>query len=125
MTDAESIAAAEQAIAAAHLTLDLAVIERLYHPDFILVQPDGTIEGKADVLASYARGEREWTHAEVDRLSVRVTGDTGIALGRWRARGTNRGADFDYAARFLSVWARADGAWRNIAYQSVEILADA
>jgi ketosteroid isomerase-like protein len=121
MTDAELIAANEQAIAAAHVSLDLGVIERHYHPDFVIAQPDGRIETKAEVLASYRSGERHWQRAEVDELKVRVTGDTAIALGRWRASGTNRGQPFDYAARFLSVWVRTGTAWQNLAYQSVEI----
>jgi ketosteroid isomerase-like protein len=121
MTDAGAIAAAEHALAAAHLALDLGVIERLYHPDFVIAQPDGSSETKDQVLASYRNGERRWDFAEVDQLEVRVTGDTGIAIGRWRARGTNRGQHFDYAARFLSVWVRAGDSWRNLAYQSVEI----
>jgi ketosteroid isomerase-like protein len=121
MTDAELIAANEQAIAAAHLSLDLEVIEELYHPDFIVVQPDGMIETKAEVLDSYRSGERHWDFAEVDRLHIRITGDTAVVVGRWRGRGANRGERFDYAARFLSVWTRQDGAWRNLAYQAQEI----
>jgi ketosteroid isomerase-like protein len=121
MTDAEAIEAAERAIAVAHLTLDLGIIDRLYHPDFVITQPDGGTESKEQVLASYRSGERCWDFAEVDQLEIRVAGDTGIAIGRWRARGANRGQHFDYAARFLSVWVRADTLWRNIAYQAVEI----
>jgi ketosteroid isomerase-like protein len=121
MMDAEIIEAAEHAVAAAHLTLDLGVIDDLYHPDFIISQPHGVTETKAEVLASYRSGERRWTFAAVDQLDIRVTGDTGIAIGRWRARGTNRGQHFDYAARFLSVWVRTGDGWRNLAYQSVEI----
>ena len=85
------------------------------------MQPDGTTETKAEVLASYASGQREWSFAEVDQLSVRISGDTGIVVGRWRARGANRGQAFDYAARFLSVWVRIADGWRNLAYQPVEI----
>jgi ketosteroid isomerase-like protein len=121
MSDAEMIAAAEHAIAAAHLTLDLDVVDRLYHPDFVVAQPDGTTETKAQVLASYRSGERHWDFAEVDQLEIRVTGDTGIVIGRWRAKGRNRGHLFDYAARYLSVWIRSGPSWRNLAYQSVEI----
>jgi ketosteroid isomerase-like protein len=121
MTDAEVIAANEQAIAAAHVALDLETIDRLYHPEFIVVQPDGMIETKAEVLASYGSGERRWDFAEVDRLHLRVAGDSAVVVGRWRARGVNRGETFDYAARFLSFWTRQDGTWRNLAYEAREI----
>lgn len=121
MTDAETIAANEHAIAAAHAPLDLSVIERFYHPDFVVLQPDGTIETKTDVVDSYRRGERHWDVAAVDHLEVRVSGNTGVAIGRWRARGRNRGVGFDYAARFLSVWTRTEAGWLNLAYQANEV----
>jgi ketosteroid isomerase-like protein len=118
---ADIIAAHEQAIAAAHVSLDLEAIDRLYHPAFIVVQPDGMIETKAEVLESYRSGGRHWDFAEVDRLHIRVAGNTAVAVGRWRARGINGGERFDYAARFLSVWTQEDGAWRNLAYKAEEI----
>ena len=121
MTDADEIAANERAIAAAHVTLDASVIERLYHPDFVNVAADGTIDGKDEMLALWRAGERHWDVAEVAALDVRVAGSTGVVTGRWRSRGTNRGVPFDYAARFISVWVREEGGWLNLAFQGVEI----
>ena len=119
--DAAAILAHERDIAAAHLRLDKGVIERLYHSAFRIPLPGGGIEGKADVLASWATGERHWESAAVDQLEVVVEGGTGIVTGRWRAAGSNSGQAFDYAARFLSVWVKVGGDWQNIAYQSAEI----
>ena len=121
MSDADILRANETAIADAHVALDLGVFERLYHPNFVIAQPDGSTEGKREVLASLAGGERHWDAAAVDDLEVTVVGDTGIVLGRWRAKGRYRGVDFDYSARFLSVWTHGSSGWRNLAYQSVEI----
>lgn len=121
MTDAEKIAANEHAIAAAHLSLDGAVIEKLLHPDFVNVAANGVVEGKDEVLASWRAGERHWDVAKVDGLDVRVAGATAIVAGRWRSSGTNRGVQFDYDARFMSVWVREEGRWLNLAYQAVEI----
>lgn len=119
--DRHAIAQAERAIAEAHLTLDLDVIDRLIHADYVIVQPGGATETKADVLASYRTGTRHWDKAEVDQLDIRVHGDTAVVVGRWRASGHNGGEAFDYQARFLSAWTRLDGRWQNIAYQSTEI----
>jgi hypothetical protein len=58
MTDAEAVIHAEQRLAAAHLTLDLATIAALLHDEYVIVQPGRRIETKADVPASYASGER-------------------------------------------------------------------
>ena len=121
-TDGElAIVEAERALVAAHRTLDLATLDRLLHPDYVILQPDGTTECKAQVLASFESGERHWDLAEVDQLEVRFHGQCAVVVGRWRARGRNGPHQFDYAARFLSVWVNGAGNWRNVAYQATEI----
>jgi ketosteroid isomerase-like protein len=121
VTDAEAVIDAEQRLASAHLTLDLAVIAALLHDDYVIVQPGGRVETKADVLASYASGERHWDAAAVDALDVKLYGDTARVAGIWKASGTNAGTRFDYAARFISIWVKQAGAWRNLSYASSEI----
>jgi ketosteroid isomerase-like protein len=116
-----TILAAEEALAAAHLTLDLVTIDRLLHPAYIIVQLGGTIEDKAQTLASFTTGDRYWELAQSDEMTVRLFGDTAIVTGRWRGRGRNGAEQFDYQARFLSTWVRDAGEWRNIAYMATEI----
>lgn len=115
------VAQAERELAAAHLSLDLETIDRLLHPDYVIVQPGGRIETKADILASYRAGGRRWDTAQVDQLNVQLYGETAIVTGRWRASGGNQGEPFDYAARFLSIWLREGDRWQNIAYQATDL----
>jgi len=112
---------AEKRLAAAHLTLDMAVIADLLHDDYVIVQPGGRLETKQDVLASYASGERHWESADVERLDVKVYGEMARVVGVWKAKGTNAGVPFDYQARFISVWIRVGNEWKNISYASAEI----
>ena len=119
--DHDSVVEAEKRLARAHLSLDLDIISILLHSDYVIMQPDGTMETRADVLASYQSGDRHWDSAQVDELQVRIYGETAVTTGRWRASGQNAGRPFDYAARFLSVWVKEDGRWQNVTYQSVEI----
>jgi hypothetical protein len=121
MTDVELIKTAEHTLAAAHLTLDLESIDRLLHPDYVILQPGGKLETKADVLASYRSGERRWDTAVVDQLDIQLYENTARVIGRWQATGQNGRTPFDYAARFLSIWVRENGRWQNIAYQSTEL----
>lgn len=112
---------AEEAIAAAHLTLDLATIDRLLHADYVIVQPDGQHETKAHTLASLRSGARHWEIAQSDELVVRLHASTAIVTGRWHGRGRNGTVHFDYYARFLSVWVEERDEWRNVAYMATEI----
>ena len=119
--DVEAVAQAEQQLAEAHPRLDLTILEHLLHPDYIIVQPGGKIETKAEVLASYRTGMRHWDTAQADQLDIRLYGDTAIVIGRWRASGQYGPERFKYAARFLSIWVKQEGRWQNIAYQATEI----
>lgn len=117
----KQIIACEQALAKAHLTLDIETIDSLFHPDYMILQPDGTLETKADVLQSYQSGQRHWDKAEVNDLDVALYDNFARVIGKWSASGVNNGKAFEYHARFISIWIRTDGIWRNISYQSVEI----
>ncbi|MCP4139598.1 MAG: nuclear transport factor 2 family protein [Chloroflexi bacterium] len=119
--EAASIALAEKELAEAHITLDMDVISNLLHPDYMILQPSGRVERKEDVLNSYREGERNWDKALVDQLDIRIHGNTGIVTGLWCASGQNKGKQFDYQARFLSLWIKEDERWQNIAYHSTEI----
>jgi ketosteroid isomerase-like protein len=119
--DIEAVRSAEQELAAAHVRLDLDLINRLLHPDYVIVQPGGRVEHKAQVLESYRSGARHWDSAASDEMDVRIYADTAIVVGRWRAQGRNGDFHFDYAARFLSVWIRENGRWLNLTSQSTEI----
>jgi hypothetical protein len=103
------------------LTLDIATIDRLLHPNYLIVQPDGVQETKAQTLASLQSGNRHWDVAESDELAVRLYGNTAVVTGRWRGRGHNGAIPFDYRARFLSIWVCEGGAWHNVAYMATEL----
>ena len=117
----EAVLQAERDLAEAHLHLDLARFEQLLHPDYIIIQPGGWIEGKAETLASLQTGGRSWEIARSDEMDVQIYGETAVVVGRWRGKGQNGETAFDYSARFLSVWVCEKGIWRNVAAQTSEI----
>ena len=119
--DQAAVLQAEQALAAAHLTLDIATIDRLLHPDYVIIQPGGVHETKAQTLASLQNDNRHWDIAESAELAVRLYSDTAVVTGCWHGRGRNGATPFDYRARFLSIWVCEGGAWRNVAYMATEV----
>lgn len=119
--DEELIQNSERALAKAHITMDLAIIDELLHKDYTIVQPGGKIETKQDVLDSYKTGHRHWDEAGVDELVVKVYGEMARVVGLWRAVGINNGESFDYRARFISIWIKEQGEWKNIFYSSTNL----
>ncbi len=118
--DAKTILEQEAELATAHLTLDLGIFDRLLHEEYVLLQPNGCTETKQDVMTSIGSGHRGWEIAQVENVTARVYGETAVAQGIWRARGRNGDARFDYAARFVSVWTKHDGHWKNLVYHGVK-----
>jgi hypothetical protein len=108
----------EMELAEAHLKLDLEAFERLLHPDYIVIQPGGAVEGKEETMASLRAGRRFWEIARSDDMVVRQYENLAVVIGRWWGKGVNNGERFDYSARFLSVWIKEAGVWRNVAAQS-------
>jgi hypothetical protein len=92
-------------------------------PDYAKIQPDGSVISREEALASYVPEERVWEVAQGDEYDVRVYGDTAVVIGRWTARGVNHGVQFDYQARFMSVYVRRGGMWQMVAEQSTEFSA--
>lgn len=117
----EQVLSSEMELAEAHLKLDLETFENLLHPNYVIIQPGGVMEGKEETLASLRAGGRFWEIARSDDMVVRLYGNTAVVTGRWRGKGVNNSEPFDYAARFLSVWVREAGVWRNVAAQSTPI----
>lgn len=122
MDSIEELLAIEREWTAAHRNGDFATMERLMAEDFVKVLPDGSLADKAAVLASLRDEHRWWDFAAGDEYDVRVLGDAAVVIGRWRARGSNNGRPFDYAARFSSVYVRRDGRWLMLTEQSTTII---
>lgn len=117
----EQVRIAEEQLAAAHERMDVDLIDDLLHPDYVIIQPRGIVESKSQVLDSYRSGTRHWEFAQSDQMDIRLYGEMAIVIGQWQAKGRNGDVDFDYTARFLSVWVRQAGRWLNLTSQSTEI----
>ncbi len=119
----QEVLGAEREWLEAHRRLDVPALDRLMAPDYAQIDASGRVVGREEVLASFRSGERDWEEAHSDEHRVRLYGDDDVAVvvGRWRARGTNAGRAFDYAARYVAVWARQGGRWRVVSDQATPI----
>jgi hypothetical protein len=108
----KAVLEAERRWTLAHLDLDLAVIASLLSERYRHYEPDGSVSGKTELLASYGSGERHWEIAESTDHRVDVLGETAVLTGHWRGVGVNAGERFDYAARFVCLYVLEEGEWR-------------
>lgn len=117
----QEILAVEEAWTRAHLDLDINKIAEIMAPEYTQIRNDGRIIHRDEALASYRSGQRNWEYAQSDQLDVRIYTETALVIGRWRAKGSNHGEIFDYAARFACLYVRNAGKWQIVLDHSTPI----
>ena len=96
------------------------LIEPLLAQRYVSTGMSGQIEDRAQTLAD-ARA-RKYTSADVEDLKVMVFGDTAIATGKYRGKGTDSGQSFAEYARWTDTWVKMpDGKWQCVATQGSAI----
>lgn len=86
--------------------------------DFVALDSDGTMRGKADVVARTKKGK--WVTNEIGDLKVIVHGDSAIVTGSWIGKGTDgAGKAVDAKERWADTWVKmANGKWLCVASAS-------
>ena len=112
--DRRAVAALDTEFQAAVKHGDAATIDRIQHPDMVLVLGDGRIVTKADHVRA-AREKKvvyEIQDEEPGTQVVRVHGDTAVVTALLRLKGTNEGAPFDRRVWFSDTYVRTPGGWK-------------
>ncbi len=121
----QSSAAAEKAVAA--LENQWLQSQKANNPDLLVslladklvsTGSDGKVLDKAGVLADAKT--RKYTSAEYDNVKVMVFGDTAIATGGFKGKGTEAGGKpFEEHDRWTDTWVKMpDGKWQCVATQA-------
>jgi ketosteroid isomerase-like protein len=96
---------------------DAAILERIWAPDFVSVEPSGKRSTKADGIAALETGTEKPTFSEATSIDVRVYGGGTVAvdIGDYHEAGKDKdGKPYDRRSRFTNVWVLEDGAWRCV-----------
>ena len=113
----KEIARMEEVYSQSFVTGDTAVAERLVATDFVGFEPDGKTSDKAGILAD-VKSEPRPTSLKITALTVRLHGDTAIALGT--EEDTNAGTPKLSHRRWLDTWRKTASGW--ILVSSAEIV---
>lgn len=97
---------------------DPAVHERVLSADWSVIDAQGRIRNKAQVLEEmFGPGERE-IFGHIDEVNVRPYGDWAIVTGKTHVAGRYEGNDIDVTLRFMDVFRRTEGKWQVVASQA-------
>jgi ketosteroid isomerase-like protein len=112
--DRRAVAALDTEFQSAVKRHDAATIDRIQHPDMVLVLGDGRLFTKADHIAA-AREKNtvyEIQDEEPGTQVVRVHGDTAVVTALLRLKGTKEGAPFDRLVWFSDTYVRTPDGWK-------------
>jgi uncharacterized protein DUF4440 len=118
---------------------DYATLDRILADDYIEITAQGNLKKKADIIAvarsmsAGSRGIMVGPEKTVDQLTVRLHGDSAVIVGRttiryqfmeYQSSSSQTQSQNPVAVdqeRFLRVYAKVDGRWRLVVWQTTSI----
>ena len=97
-------------------TLDLALAD-----DLTYVHSTARLESKAEHIANLRAGKPHYRGIAPRDRTARVHGDVGIVTGVSAMHVERDGKEQRFTVRYLAVYAKAQGMWRMIAWQSTRV----
>jgi ketosteroid isomerase-like protein len=114
----KAVAALEQQWLQSQKSNNADVVAPLLADKFVATASDGKVTGKAESLAN-AKATK-YDSVDYDDLKVTAFGDTAIATGGFKAKGTDpAGKPLDVSERFTDTWMKMPGGkWQCVASHS-------
>ena len=125
-TASKEVLAVETARTTALDNSDVAALEKILADDLTYVHASGKVDTKASLLGAIRSGEVHYISWTAKKLNVRVIGDSAVLDGEYLVRVTDKRVKpdpFDVNIFILGVYARRDGRWQQIAWQSTRDVA--
>lgn len=112
--DQKAVALLDTQYQAAVKANDATTMDRILADDFILVEGDGMVATKADLLNEARSGRLVYEHQENTEQSVRIWGDTAVVTAKLWGKGTNSGKPFDWKLWYSDTYVRTPKGWRYV-----------
>jgi uncharacterized protein (TIGR02246 family) len=111
----KAVAALEQQWLQSQKTNNPDLVAPLLADKFVSTDSDGKVENKAELLARSKA--TKYASVEYNDMKVTVFGDTAIATGGFKAKGTDEsGKPLDVNEQFTDTWVKMpDGKWQCVA----------
>lgn len=123
---ASEVLAAEDARIAATTGADIPALEKILADDLTYIHASGKVDTKASLIAAIRSGEVHYFSWAPKKRNVRVTGDAAVLDGEYLVHVTDRRVKpepFDVNIFILAMYARRNGQWQQIAWQSTRDVA--
>jgi len=120
-SDEEQLKKLETDRAAAVVKGDIATLAAQTSEDYTLINMNGQMSGKAQMVNAFKTGQSKLTSDELSDMKVRVYGDTAVITGKADVKGTLGGKDATGQIMFTRVYVKKDGSWQSVAFQQTRV----
>jgi len=117
----DQVIALEKAWNQAYKAGDTKALAAILDNSLILVEDDGSLQTKSEFLASVKSSSGNQEQVAPESLTVRVFGNTAIAIGVIAVKGTKGGKSVVRRERFIDTWINKNGSWICIATNATPI----
>lgn len=94
---------------------DIKALSTLLDNSLVLVEDDGSLKTKSEFLATVKASTANQEQVAPESLTVRVFGNTAIAIGVIAVKETKGGKSIVHRERFIDTWINKNGSWVCIA----------
>ena len=101
---------------------DTAALDRMTSDDYSLVNGQGRLLKKSEILDGFKSGAIKFESRELSDLDVREYGNTAIVTGKVMQKSTEGGRDTSGENRFTRVYIKEKGRWVSVAQQATPIV---
>ena len=115
------VIALEKAWNQAYKLADKKALDTLLDNEIVLVNDDGSVPSKSEFLKSLQKANSEEQQVSPESISVHVYGQSAIATGIFRAKGTENGKAYVHRERFVDTWVNKDGKWLCVAAAAITV----
>jgi uncharacterized protein (TIGR02246 family) len=116
--DEETVRQLEHESHEAFLRSDAEALAPMLAEDFVFIDPEGRLVGKAEWIAEMTKGDVTYESFEIEDLRVRVYGDAAVTNGRVSVRTrSGRGTSTDRYC-YTAMYVRQGGRWQVVAEQA-------
>ena len=117
----DQVIALEKAWNQAYKAGDTKALASILDNSLVLVEDDGSLKTKPEFLASVKSSSGNQEQVAPESLTVRVFGNTAIAIGVIAVKGTKGSKSVVHRERFIDTWIKKNGTWICIATNATPI----
>jgi ketosteroid isomerase-like protein len=105
----------------AYVQQDAAALDRILADEFTLIQIDGKVISKAEMIAAAKSGDVKVEVGKAEDSRIRIYGDTALVKGRWIEKSTSKGRVINATMQTTTVYVKRDGRWQIVSDQVTAI----